>query len=190
MCIRDRLNGDVQGGLTAVYQTSNGTAIGGSDYTVTTSPTLTFAGNSGETASFTVDIVNDDFVEGTTNGTDFFNVSAVSVTPNDPAIASTDIDITDGATVTINDDDIDIVLSAATQGNSQNEGDTAADNTTYTFTATRSGLTSGVTTVAWAVSPAVGSTVTADDFDFSTGGFPAGVVTLSLIHISEPTRPY
>ena len=173
------LNGDVQGGLTAVYQTSNGTAIGGSDYTVTTSPTLTFAGNSGETASFTVDIVNDDFVEGTTNGTDFFNVSAVSVTPNDPAIASSDIDITDGATVTINDDDIDIVLSAATQGNSQNEGDTAADNTTYTFTATRSGLTSGVTTVAWAVSRAAGSTLTGDDFGFPTGGFPAGLITFA-----------
>ena len=66
-----------------------------------------------------------------------------------------------------------------TQGNSQNEGDTAADNTTYTFTATRSGLTSGVTTVAWAVSRAAGSTLTGDDFGFPTGGFPAGLITFA-----------
>ena len=178
------LNGDVQGGLTAVYQTSNGTAIGGSDYTVTTSPTLTFAGNDGDSATFTVAITNDDVVEDSPNGTESFNVSAVSVTPNDSAIASTDIDITDGATVTINDDDIDITIGAATQGNSQLEGNVIGDITTYTFTVTRFGLTSGVTTVDWAVTAAVGSAVTANDFDFDGDGIPdatlpSGTVTFA-----------
>ena len=178
------LNGDVQGGLTAVYQTSNGTAIGGSDYTVTTSPTLTFTGNDGDSATFTVAITNDDVVEDSPNGTELFNVSAVSVTPNDSAIASTDIDITDGATVTINDDDIDIIIGAATQGNSQLEGNVIGDNTTYTFTVTRFGLTSGVTTVDWAVTAAVGSAVTANDFDFDGDGIPdvtlpSGTVTFA-----------
>ena len=135
------LNGDVQGGLTAVYQTSDGTARDGRDYTTTTSPVLTFAGTNGDTATFTVPITNDDVVEDSPNGTELFNVSAVSVTPNDSAIASTDIDITDGATVTINDDDLDITLGAAALGNSQNEGDATADNTTYTFTVNRAGLT-------------------------------------------------
>ena len=181
--------------MTAVYQTSDGTAIDGSDYTAFTSPSLSFAGNDGDSATFTVAILNDDIVEGSPNGTETFNISSVSVTPNDSDIPASDIDITDGATVTINDDDIDLTLGAASPSDSQDEGN-PGDNTTYTFTVTRSGLTSGVTTVGYAVTAASGSAVTPDDtasgqvcigntynyegIEYAVGSYD---IPLSLIHI-------
>ncbi|MGB7325827.1 MAG: Calx-beta domain-containing protein [Rubripirellula sp.] len=157
------LNGDVQGGLTAVYMTADGTAIAPDDYTATTSPVLTFAGVNGDTATFTVPIINDDIVE---SPMETFDVNTVSVAANDATIAASAITAADGATVTILDDDIDLTLSAITPV-TQVEGN-PGDVTQYSFTVTRAGLTTGTTTVDYTISGLAGimlSATGATDFD-------------------------
>ena len=166
----------VQGGFTVGYSTSDGTAMAPGDYT-TTIGTVTFAGIAGEAEAFTIPIINDGVVE----GDETFNVSLGPVTGTTPASVAGDIDATDGAVVTILNDDIDITLGAATPA-SQNEGN-PGDTTSFTFTVTRSGLDTGTTSVDWAVSPATGSFVSPADFDMLGDGtpdtaFPSGTVML------------
>ena len=164
-----QLNGAVQGGLSVDYATVAGTADDPADYTGT-SGTLSFpTGADGETATFMVMINNDDLVE----ADETFNVVLSNVTPNDVNIDPADIDDADVGTVTINNDDIDLTLSAA-MPTSQNEGN-PGDTTQYTFTVTRTGLMTGTTTVDWSVAAASGSAVTGDDFE--GGAFPSGSLT-------------
>ena len=168
----------VQGGFTVGYSTTDGTATtADNDYDDTTG-TVTFDGTAGETETFTVAINNDSTVE----PDETFNVALGPVTGTTPTSVASDIDASDGAVVTILNDDIDITLGAAVPL-SQNEGN-PGDATVYTFTVTRSGLTSGITTVGWEVSAPTGSAVTADDFDFDGDGipdaaFPSGIVTFA-----------
>ncbi|WP_299441725.1 Calx-beta domain-containing protein [uncultured Aquimarina sp.] len=72
--------GDVSGGFTVEYATSDNTAINPNDYTATGSPnpTLSFSGANGETQSITIPIINDIDVEGTE--TYFVNLSNISNT--------------------------------------------------------------------------------------------------------------
>ncbi|MEP4223198.1 Calx-beta domain-containing protein [Rhodopirellula bahusiensis] len=146
----------VQGGFTVGYSTSDGTAVDPADYTSTTG-TVTFAGTAGETETFTVPIINDDVVE----SDETFDVALGPVTGTTPVSVATEIDATDGATVTINNDDIDLTLSPITPA-TQVEGN-PGDVTQYTFTVTRTGLTTGVTTVDYTVSGLAGVMLSATD---------------------------
>ncbi|MEO9932285.1 beta strand repeat-containing protein, partial [Rhodopirellula bahusiensis] len=161
----------VQGGFTVGYSTSDGTAVDPADYTSTTG-TVTFAGTVGETETFTVPIINDDVVE----SDETFNVALGPVTGTTPASVAAGIDASDGAVVTIFNDDIDIELGPATPL-SQAEGD-PGDATSYTFTVTRTGLDTGVTTVDWTLAGFGANPASVDDFaGFGGTAFPSGTVT-------------
>ena len=85
--------GNVPGGFTVDYATSNNTAISGSDYTAT-SGTLSFAGTNNETKTITVPIIDDAAIE---VDEDFLiNLSNIS----NPSV------IVSGGTGTITDDDL------------------------------------------------------------------------------------
>ncbi|MEO1433376.1 MAG: putative Ig domain-containing protein, partial [Cyanobacteria bacterium J06633_8] len=68
----------------------------------------------------------------------------------------------------------DVISIAATDAN-KNEGDSG--NTSFTFTVTRNGDTSGVTTVDWQVTAATDNS--ADANDFINGVFPTGTITFN-----------
>ena len=104
MTITATLNNAVQGGLTVIAQTTDGTAIAGSDYT-TSVMMMTFAGTAGEVKAFLVTVIDDNLVEGD-------ETFIVSMTGTDTHPDT--IDITATMTVTIIDDDTaptEVVLS-------------------------------------------------------------------------------
>ncbi|MEQ6124971.1 Ig-like domain-containing protein, partial [Pseudotenacibaculum sp. MALMAid0570] len=102
------LNNAVDGGFSVDVSTADGTAtIADNDYTAVVSETEVFAGNAGETQTVTITIGNDVIGEDTEN----FTVSMDNLVPM--TVTAGNIDITDGATVTINDDDAP-VLTATT----------------------------------------------------------------------------
>ena len=134
-----RLDNTVQDGLTVDVSTLDGTAtIADSDYGAITNQTLTFAGSSGETQTFTITPTSDSNSE--TNETLSIVLSNLS-----PSLA---IDITDGATVTLLDDDAPTVtttdaslvaqLSATLAGNVTNAGGSTVTDRgiIYSLTAT------------------------------------------------------
>ncbi len=87
----------VQGGFTVDVSTIDGTALtADSDYTAVTSQTLTFAGNAGETQTFTISPTADTKLE-----TD----ETLTVSQSNLAGTTLGVVITDGATVTITNDD-------------------------------------------------------------------------------------
>ncbi len=107
-----RLSGNVQGGFSVDYATSNGTAAQPGDYT-STGGTLNFAGNDGESYDITVPIIDDSLIE---NTEDFFvdlsNISNILVLNNTPqatgnitdndAVVGTGIDF-DATSVTVDE---------------------------------------------------------------------------------------
>ncbi len=86
---------DASGAFTVDYQTNNGSALAGSDYTTNTG-TLSFNGTAGDTEQITITILDDLIFESSENFTVSFTATS------DPSVV-----ITDTATVTINDDDND-----------------------------------------------------------------------------------
>ncbi|MGW9685649.1 DUF7933 domain-containing protein [Flagellimonas sp. 2504JD1-5] len=86
---------DASGAFTVDYQTNNGSALAGSDYTTNTG-TLSFNGTSGDTEQIIITILDDLIFESSED----FTVSFT--TTSDPSVV-----ITDTATITINDDDND-----------------------------------------------------------------------------------
>ncbi len=131
------LTGTVSGGFTVDYDTANNTATIPSDYTGTgsPSPSLTFAGNDGETQTITIPIINDNFVE-TASENFFINLSNVS---------SGLVTITDSQGIgTINDND---TASIAINDISVNE---TAGTATFTVTHSGGGDISGGFTVEYA----------------------------------------
>ena len=95
------LNNAVDGGFEVNVSTADGTATtANSDYTSVTNFTLTFSGVAGETQTFDVTPTTDAITE----SNEALTVSMSNVVPN--TVSASDIDITDGATVTILDDDI------------------------------------------------------------------------------------
>ena len=189
----------VQNGFTVPYTLTNGSARGGDgtdprdDFDNVTG-VLTFNGTVGEVQTITVDIFNDDIVENANDGFENFVVGLGAIVPGNntnvtPPVATVTpnlVDVSSSESVTIVDDDIDVTLGVATPV-SQNEGDPSS-NTTYSFTVTRFGLTSGVTTVDWAVTAAAGSAVTAADFDFDGDGNPDATLPVSYTHLTLPTK--
>lgn len=124
------LDNEVVGGFTVDVSTTDGTATtGDSDYTTVTSQTLTFAGTAGETQTFTVSPTADTKFE-----TDETLTVAMSNLVSVNAAASS-IDITDGATVTIDNDDTEPVVTLSVDNNS-----IAENGGTATLTATLSNL--------------------------------------------------
>ena len=97
-----------------MYLRADGTATtADSDYTAVTNQTLTFAGTAGESETFIVTPTADSKFE--SNETALISMS--NLVP--PTVDSGDVDITDGATVTITNDDAPVVLevtSDATNG--------------------------------------------------------------------------
>ncbi len=102
----------VDGGFDVDVSTADGTATtADSDYTTVTAQTLTFAGTAGESETFNITLGGDTKVEA--DETASISMSAL----NPVTVASGDIDITDGATLTINNDDQATVTIANVSGN-------------------------------------------------------------------------
>ena len=100
------LDNAVEGGLSVDVSTTNGTATGGVDFSPITAQTITFDGTAGETETLDITITADAIVE----ADETITVSMSGLTP--ATAASTDIDITDGATVTITNDDVAVITIA------------------------------------------------------------------------------
>jgi hypothetical protein len=158
--------------LTANFSV-DGTATFNSDYTVSgaasfgaTAGTVTFAAGS-STATVTVDP--------TTDPTEEPNETAVlTLTAN----AAYTIGTAAAATGTINNDDVPSAptLTISAVSADKNEGNTGT--TTFTFTVTRSGDTSGTTTVEFsATGSMLNATGAAEPADFEGGVFPGGQLT-------------
>ena len=114
------LDNAVQGGFTVDVNTTDGTAtITDSDYTAIAGQTLTFAGTAGETQTFTLTPTSDSKLEA--NETVTFTQSNLQATTHA-------VSISDGATVTINNDDSATITIADRSGNE--------DDGAVTFTAT------------------------------------------------------
>ncbi len=94
------LDNAVDGGFTVDVSTANGTAtIADSDYTAVSSETLSFTGSAGEMKTFVVTPTTD---------TKFEDDEDLTVTMGNlvaGTVPTTDIDVTDGATITITNDD-------------------------------------------------------------------------------------
>ncbi|WP_252946619.1 Calx-beta domain-containing protein [Roseivirga pacifica] len=102
----------VDGGLTVDLSTADGTATtADSDYTALVSSPVTFTGTVGESKNVNITIGSDSKLE----ANETFTVAMSNLTP--ATVASGDIDVTDGATVTINNDDTATVTIADESGN-------------------------------------------------------------------------
>ncbi|WP_170147892.1 Calx-beta domain-containing protein [Marinoscillum furvescens] len=102
----------VDGGFDVDVSTSDGTATAAdSDYTPVTSQSLTFSGTAGESETFTVTPGSDTKVE----ANETVSISMSNLSP--ATVAASDIDITDGASITINNDDQATVTIANVSGN-------------------------------------------------------------------------
>ncbi len=94
----------VQGGFTVEVNTADGSAAtADSDYAAVSAYTLTFAGNAGETQTFSVTPTADTKLEAD---------ETLAVSMNNLAGTALAVDITDGATVTIENDDAAAVTIA------------------------------------------------------------------------------
>ena len=108
MTVTATLDNAVQGGFTVNLISADGSAtLADSDYTAVNT-ILTFAGTAGEIQTVTMTPTADNIVE----PNEAFTVSLSNLTPND-----TNVDVSDTATVTLNNDDSGVLaLAATTQG--------------------------------------------------------------------------
>ncbi len=91
----------VQGGYSVTYNLVNGTAIGGTDFTVSANRTLNFAGSANEYQEFTISGIDDAIVEG--NETFTLNMTDSHVSVQSTATATGTIIDDDAVNVTIDD---------------------------------------------------------------------------------------
>ncbi len=146
------LNNPVQGGFSVAYTTNDGTAtVADNDYT-DKDGSLSFAGTSGETQTFTVLVNGDTKVEA--NETFTVALGAISSAPTGVTVAGT----SQTGTIT-NDDAATLTLSG---GIVQNEGNSGT--TSYTFTATLSAAVQGGFSVAYTTND---GTATVADNDYT-----------------------
>ncbi len=142
------LNANVQGGFNVDYAISDGSAIAGSDYTVTAATgNIAFTGNAGEQINVSVTILDDAVIESTEDlGFALSNLSTNL------------IDIIDGsATGTINDNDGGAGNGISVSGFNVNE-----DAGTANFTVTLNANVQGGFNVDYAISD--GSAIAGDDY--------------------------
>mgnify|MGYP003674851250 CR=1 FL=1 len=162
-------------GLTTSSATVNynvtGSAINGAtadDFMDAVLPSGTVAFAPGEISQLiTINVLGDTTVE---NDEDFI---VTLNTPSDPGMIKTPT-----ATGTIQNDDIDLSIAATSA--EKLEGNTG--NTQFTFTVTRSGLTSVISTVGYVVAGSAINGATADDFG---GVFPAGTISFAVGETSK-----
>ncbi|OEK02996.1 hypothetical protein BFP97_16345 [Roseivirga sp. 4D4] len=134
----------VEGGFTVDVSTADGSATtADSDYTAVTAQTLTFTGTVGETQTFTVTPTADTKLEAD---------ETITISQGNLASTALTVDITDGATITIANDDAASVTIADVSSNE--------DDGTITVTATLDNAVQGGFTVD--VSTADGSATIAD----------------------------
>ena len=108
------LDNPVQGGFTVEVSTADGTASTvDSDYAAITGQTLTFSGTAGETQTFTLTPGSDSKLEAN---------ETVSISQANLSGTSLAVDITDGATITILNDDAAAITIADVSGN-EDDGD-------------------------------------------------------------------
>ncbi|MFP2997994.1 Calx-beta domain-containing protein, partial [Spongiivirga sp. MCCC 1A20706] len=129
------LTGDVQGGFSVDYATSNNTAVQPGDYTSSTG-TLTFAGTDTETETFTVPIIDDNILEATESL--FADLSGITNTLVTITDSQGEITITDNDTANVSIDDVTVnevdgtaTLTVTLTGNVQSAFDisfASADN--------------------------------------------------------------
>lgn len=156
------LSGSISSNATVNFVTANGTATAPGDYT-SKSGTLTFTPGGSTTQTVTISIIDDSTTE--PNETFTLNLSSA----NGATIA-------DGQGVaTIVDNDVTPTLNIATADANKAEG-TGTASTPFTFTVTRSGGSSGTSTVNWVVS---GTGTAASANDFAGNAFPSGSVTFA-----------
>ena len=167
------LDNAVQGGFTVDVSTANGTATtADNDYTAVTNQTLTFAGTAGETKTFTVTPTGD---------TKFEANETLTISQSNLAATTLAVNITDGASVTINNDDI-----APTVTLTQSTATFAEAAGTNTITATLSAVSGLDVTVTIGVK-AGGTATIVNDFTLSTtsivitAGNTTGTATLTAV---------
>ncbi|MFD0799709.1 beta strand repeat-containing protein, partial [Maribacter chungangensis] len=110
------LTGNVPGGFTLDYTTTDGSAVTPSDYT-TTSGQLTFAGTDGETQPITIPIIDDNLIEALENLlVDLSNLSTglISINDNQATVNITDNDGGAGTGISFDNDNITVDESAGT----------------------------------------------------------------------------
>ncbi|WP_313792159.1 Calx-beta domain-containing protein, partial [Croceivirga lutea] len=147
------LTGNVQGGVTVDYTTTDNTAEDTSDYTLTTG-TLTFVGTDGEIQPITVPITDDDIIEATEQFfVDLSNLvtnTPITITDNQATVDILDNDNIPGVTgisfdndsVVVNEGDgtatINVLLTGNVQGgvtvDYTTTDNTAEDTSDYTLT--------------------------------------------------------
>ncbi len=159
----------VDGGFTVDVSTADGSAkVADSDYTAISSQTLTFTGTASETQTFDITLGSDSKVEADETLT--VSMSGLSAA----TVASGDIDITDGATVTITNDDAAAVTVADVSGNE--------DDGAITVTATLDNAVQGGFTVDASTS---GGTATA-----GTDYTPVSSETLTFTGTAGETQTF
>ncbi|MFY0594769.1 Calx-beta domain-containing protein, partial [Roseivirga sp.] len=119
------LDNAVQGGFTVDVSTTDGTATAGSDYTAVASETLTFAGTAGEMQTFTISPTADAIVEADEN---------LTVSMGNLANTAVTVDISDGATISITNDDE--AIFTITDANSNENGSGNEDDGAITMVIT------------------------------------------------------
>jgi len=176
------LTAAVQGGLTVDYATSNSTALAGSDYT-TTSGTLSFTGNAGETITITVPILNDNTAEPTEQ---FFVTLSNLISGGGTATISK----AQGIATVLDDDAATLTITDRTVN--ENDG-------TVTLTVTLTGSIQDALSVSYNT---ISNTALAGSDFIATDGvitFPAGspsgttqTITISIVddNITGPTENF
>ena len=144
----------------------SGSAVNGADFTGGALPTGTVAFAPGETTKvITVNVAGDTVVEGN---------ESFAVTLSDP---TEDITFaTARATGTIRNDDASLSIAATVADTAEGQSGT----TPFTFTVTRSGLTTASHSVNWAVSSSQASAA-----DFEGGVLPSGILTFAAGETSK-----
>ena len=175
------LDNAVQGGFTVDMNTADGTAtIADSDYIAVTGQTLTFTGTAGETQTFTITPTGD---------TKFETNETVTVSQSNLAATSLAVDITDGATVTLNNDDSAGIT--ITPNNAQGKVDisgnliTTEAGATNTFKVFLNAQPTGNVTVAITGLDATEGSLSASSLTFTTSNWNTAQ-TVTVTGIDDP----
>lgn len=150
-----------------IVSASPGSATAGSDYSYSTQTLTWYVSPFNTTQSITLDIINDAVVE----GNETINLELLNL--DIPVGALVQFATPQSYQITITDDDVDPqTLAIVADSAVKNEGDSG--ETAFTFKVTRSGDTTGATSVDYVVT---GSGPTpASATDFSGGASPSGTV--------------